>query len=369
MSIEDLVKISRLYGKNPSFVQGGGGNTSYKDRNYLYVKASGFSLESIGKNGFVKLDRKMLNSIWEKEYPTDADLREKQALKDLLNSRAEGEVKRPSVESLLHTALPQKFIVHTHPTIINGLTCSKNGPKLAKKFFGIRCMWVPLMSPGYVLAKKIYSLLDEHKKKYNLSPDIIFLENHGIFIGSETIDNIKWIYDNVISILKEHIVRKPDFSSIKVNKLEVEEASFRIKNHYNFKDSHIIFENNKEISMAVKNRKSFKKVCSSYTPDHILYAGPEVFFLEDVEDIEKDIDKYWQRNSCYPKIIAVKHLGVFAIGKKVKISRMAMVFFLDALKIAIYAESFGGYKHMDKEIIDFIVNWEVEKFRSKIFYK
>ncbi|MDP3011613.1 MAG: hypothetical protein Q8N27_02745, partial [Candidatus Hydromicrobium sp.] len=111
MSIKRLIEISCFYGKDPSFLLAGGGNTSFKDDSYLYVKASGFKLASIGKDGFVKLERNALNRIWEKEYPADVDLREKQALQDLMDSRARGETKRPSVESLLHAVLPQKYVI------------------------------------------------------------------------------------------------------------------------------------------------------------------------------------------------------------------------------------------------------------------
>lgn len=85
-----MIEISRFYGKEPGFLLAGGGNTSFKDDSYLYVKASGFKLASIGEDGFVKLDRNALNRIWEKEYPANVDLREKQALKDLMDSRASG---------------------------------------------------------------------------------------------------------------------------------------------------------------------------------------------------------------------------------------------------------------------------------------
>ncbi|GAH13640.1 unnamed protein product, partial [marine sediment metagenome] len=79
MSIKELIKISRFYGKDPSFLLAGGGNTSFKDKSYIYVKASGFKLASIEEDGFVKLDRNALNQIWKKKYPVDVDLREKQA--------------------------------------------------------------------------------------------------------------------------------------------------------------------------------------------------------------------------------------------------------------------------------------------------
>jgi len=369
MSIKELIKISRFYGKDPSFLLAGGGNTSFKDKRYLYVKASGFKLASIGKDGFVKLERNTLNRIWEKEYPADVDLREKQALKDLMDSRASGETKRPSVESLLHAVLPQKYIVHTHPTMVNGLTCSKDGRKIAEKLFGSRCMWVPSVNPGYILAKLIKTQLAEHEKKYNLLPDIILLENHGMFVGAETTREIKTIHNYVIGTLKKQIVREPDFSLTRINKEVMEKVYRRIKNYSAFKDAYITFENNSEISATVKGSASFEKVHSSYTPDHILYAGPEILFVEDPNSIERSIDQYRERNECYPKVIAVKMTGVFALGDKEKSSHITMLLFLDALKIAVYTESFGGYKFMDKEQIDFIKNWEVEKFRSKVTRK
>lgn len=361
-----MVKISRFYGADPSFLLARGGNTSFKDKRYLCVKASGFKLASIEEDGFVKLDRNALNQIWEKEYAVDVNLREKQALQDLMDSRVKGETKRPSVESLLHAVLPQKYVIHTHPTIVNGLTCSKSGRQITERLFYSRCMWISSVNPGYILAKLIKSRLEEHEKKYKSLPDIILLENHGMFVEAENVEEIKDIHNFVIGTLKKQIVREPDFSSTWVSKAEIEKICSRIKNYPAFKDVYITFENNTEISAAVKDSASFQKVHSSYTPDHIVYAGPEMLFIENLNSIERDIDQYRERNECYPKVIAVKMIGVFALGDGEDSSHITMLFFLDALKIAVYAESFGGYKFMDKGQIDFIKNWEVEKFRSKV---
>jgi len=62
----------------------------------------------------------------------------------------------------------------------------------------------------------------------------------------------------------------------------------------------------------------------------------------------------------------VKDVGVFALGKTKKECDVAAAVFLDAVKIAVYSESFGGYSHLSKELTDFIVNWEVESYRQKI---
>ncbi|MGI6490514.1 MAG: hypothetical protein ACOXZ7_08310 [Sphaerochaeta sp.] len=39
---------------------------------------------------------------------------------------------------------------------------------------------------------------------------------------------------------------------------------------------------------------------------------------------------------------------------------------LDTVAIAVYSESFGGPKFMTGEMIEFIRNWEVERYRAQV---
>jgi rhamnose utilization protein RhaD (predicted bifunctional aldolase and dehydrogenase) len=50
--IDQLIEISRFYGRDSRYVIAGGGNTSYKDASTLWVKASGSSLATITEDGF-----------------------------------------------------------------------------------------------------------------------------------------------------------------------------------------------------------------------------------------------------------------------------------------------------------------------------
>jgi rhamnose utilization protein RhaD (predicted bifunctional aldolase and dehydrogenase) len=68
--------MSNKYGSNPEYVLAGGGNTSFKDENTLYIKGSGVSLAEITEDGFVKIDRAKLKDIYAKTYSADADARE-----------------------------------------------------------------------------------------------------------------------------------------------------------------------------------------------------------------------------------------------------------------------------------------------------
>ena len=84
--IHDLIEISRFYGRQKDFTLAGGGNTSYKDDNYIWVKASGASLADIDEKGFALLDRSKVKLIETKTYSDDPQEREKQVKEDLIGS-------------------------------------------------------------------------------------------------------------------------------------------------------------------------------------------------------------------------------------------------------------------------------------------
>ena len=60
MNLKELVAFSNRYGGNNEFVIAGGGNTSCKNGEYLYIKGSGCSLADIDESGFVKMERRSL---------------------------------------------------------------------------------------------------------------------------------------------------------------------------------------------------------------------------------------------------------------------------------------------------------------------
>ena len=61
--------------------------------------------------------------------------------------RDEGD-RRPSVECVFHALIPQRFVVHTHPTTVNALTCAISGEAIARDLFGDEALWVPTPTPG-----------------------------------------------------------------------------------------------------------------------------------------------------------------------------------------------------------------------------
>ena len=99
-NIAELIEVSRAYGKDKTFVIAGGGNTSFKDKNHIWIKASGVSLETIDEDGFVCLTRDRLKIISTKTYSSDAAQREAEVKADLANAIVPGGTRFPDVSHI-----------------------------------------------------------------------------------------------------------------------------------------------------------------------------------------------------------------------------------------------------------------------------
>ncbi|MDR2305563.1 MAG: class II aldolase/adducin family protein [Treponema sp.] len=368
MGVQELAEISRYYGANPGYVIAGGGNTSFKDEGTLYIKGSGASLAHMEPAQFVRMDRSKLGAVWEKDYPEDPEKREAAVLSDMMAARCPGEEqKRPSVETLLHDLLPFAYVVHTHPSLVNGLTCSQEGENAALRIFP-HSIWIPSINPGYILSRAVRDAARAYKEKNAEEAAVIFLQNHGVFVGAGTVEGIKSLYRGIMDTLEKVTKRKPDFSG----SLSPDEAAGNLGNVLRGLAEtgggrwNVQFLYNREIAGLIESEESFKPVSRPFSPDHIVYAGSDPLFLPDTGAAEEAWKRHVEKTGRIPKIVACRKVGVFVLGDSEKAAAAASELFLDAVKISVYTESFGGHRFMREDQIDFINNWEVERYRSKV---
>jgi len=319
MSMDDLVYLSRRYGSDPNWVLAGGGNTSFKDESTLYVKASGFPLATIGPEGFARMDRRALAKIWKAEYPQAEREREAAALADLMAARVEGEEKRPSVETLMHELFPYPLVVHTHPSLVNGITCANDGEQAAKRLFGSRLLWVPAIEPGYILAREMQRTAREHEERTGTFPKLVLLQNHGLVIAGENAAEIDAMHQEVERLIRRSLVREPDMSAVEGDPASLNRWTAAIETAF---DHHvtIVFEANIELVRRLESVETFAPLSSAFSPDHIVYAGSAPVFvgptpLNSAAGLRSLITSYEREHGSQPRIIAVEGLGVFAVAE------------------------------------------------------
>ncbi len=357
-----LAAMSNRYGSNPEYVLAGGGNTSFKSEDRLWVKGSGTSLATIQPEDFVVLERPLLNAMWSADYPADEAQREAAVLNDMMYARVRGENRRPSVETLLHDLFPQQYVLHVHPTLVNGLTCSVEGEKAMKRLLP-DAVWVDACKPGYILALECKKVMDDYKAETGKNVEVLFLQNHGIFFAADSTELIDALVEKVMTALKSAIVRPLNLEETAYDVEKVVAISPVLRALYGENQPAIVkFAVNQEIL-------NYDPTTKSLSPDHIVYAKAKQLILP--ENVEQDeikvlFDAFVAENGYKPKVVFAKGLGMFTCGLTVQEAVTAREVMLDAVKVVAYAEAFGGVSVMPDFLIDFIVNWEVESYRSKV---
>ena len=198
--LDTIAQLSRKYGSEARFVFAGGGNTSCKDADFLYVKPSGVALATIQGADFVKLERAAVRRCFDID-PTRLSADEREAEIKRLLAAAVLKGGRPSVETPVHEALPFKFIVHLHPALVNGLTCSRNGKSECAKLFP-DALWLDYCDPGFTLSLAVKRACDEFAGRAGKYPNVLFLQNHGVFVGGDAPGDIDAEYGRIMSALE-----------------------------------------------------------------------------------------------------------------------------------------------------------------------
>ena len=370
--IDQLVKISRYYGQKKGFALGGGGNTSLKNDEHLWVKASGYSLGEITEDGFAILNRGLLKSISEKEYSRDPFERERQVKDDLMAANVYPDrIRRPSVEASLHDLIDHTFVVHTHPYVVNALMCSKKAKEMTLKIFGPEALFVPYIDPGYILFKRIERDLVKYRRKYKRHPNIIFLQNHGVFIAAGTINEIKDLYTDVFRKLKKYFKKEADIHSrsYRFDNISIIKKSFLaiqpgIKHVFKTRESGLI----NYFTASAKRKALIEK---PFIPDQIVYCKTNPLWIartdqKDPEKIEKSIAAYHKKYGYLPRIILIEKGGMIGIEINDQSAKLVLDVFEDAMKISFYSLNFGGPHFMNPRQIKFIESWEVENYRRNL---
>jgi len=370
--VQDLIKISRSYGSQKEYVIAGGGNTSLKTEDKLWIKASGFALSTISEEGFAVMDRKKLAKISENEYSSVSFERESQIKDDLAEATITKD-KRPSVETSFHNAINYKFVVHLHPTLINGIMCSNKAEELVQLIFGEEAVYIPYIDPGYILFKAVETKIIEFRAAKGYDPKIILLQNHGIFVSADTTQEVSAIYDEIIAKIEKKVTNPVNKAILPVAEhvTEVVPAIRAVVSSKGLKTVKVT--NSALVEKFNFCAESFEKVSKPFTPDLIVYCKSKYIYIDEVSSSEATIEafklKYEQfvsENGFAPKVVFVKGIGMLSIGDNASQSNIIKEVFEDAMKISWLSESFGGQHFMSPEQINFIDTWEVENYRRKV---
>ena len=354
MSLEKITELSRFYGSDPAYVLAGGGNTSCKDEKFLYVKPSGVTLAAITEKDFVKMDRAVIRDCFAKEF---SDVKEREAFaKRMMAFAVVNDGGRPSVEAPLHELMPFTFVVHLHPALVNGMTCANDGKEWCAKLFP-EALWVDYCDPGFYLAQQVAVGCGEYRKSFGKDAKVIFLQNHGVFVAADTAEEIRAIYDNIMTTLAAHCEKAGvavELAEKAIDTDSVMEYAPVLRGY--------MAESGKVATVVSSGHFTIPR--GPLTPDHLVYA--KAFGVVSDAPCKADVDAFKAERGYLPRMVEVPGKAVFCAGAKKTSADTVLALARNGAQIEQIAGAFGGVHYLNDAQRGFIENWEVESYRAKV---
>jgi NAD(P)-dependent dehydrogenase (short-subunit alcohol dehydrogenase family)/rhamnose utilization protein RhaD (predicted bifunctional aldolase and dehydrogenase) len=353
--VANLAAVSRDFGTKGGYVFLGGGNTSYKNDEFLFIKPSGTTLATIEEDQFVKVRRESLRKVFTADVPSNPWEREA-TVKNIMAAAVEPAGSgRASVEAPVHEVIEYTYVIHLHPTLVNGMTCARNGARTAARLFP-EALWIEYTDPGYTLSTVVKERLDAAKAERGAQPKVFFLGNHGVFVGADTLEEIQAIYTNLISTLEAAyaeagVVTELITTPAAAATFQAEAPALRS----------LLAENGQRAIVSVED--AFAVSPGPLSPDHIVYAKS---FSYAGDLTAEGVAAFNADRGYLPKVLATPGKAVYCAGPTLKDAKASAVAAKDAAQVLQLTAAFGGPRFLADEEWGFIENWEVESYRRKI---
>lgn len=349
--LQTITELSHEFGTS-EYVRGGGGNTSCKDEHTLWVKPSGTTLSGLTPETFVALDRTKLSELYAIKPPTDSAARESLVKEKMEQAVLPGTPGRASVEAPLHDSLRARYVVHTHPYLVNGMTCSANGKVVCNELFP-DALWLDYIDPGYTLCMKVRESIQNYNAQYGCEPSLVFLKNHGVFVAADTPEGIRDLYTDIMTKLKLKYEKAGISITLDIDDKAKEQDITAAEN--------MICEALKKPDFFIVASGAFRVAAGPISPDHIVYSKSYALFGEPTYASVLD---FQNKHGYIPQVISFNH-AVFGVAETEKKAMLALELAQDGALVEKLAAAFGGIDYMTDAAREFIENWEVESYRQK----
>jgi len=350
--LETITRLSHEFGVE-DYVKGGGGNTSVKDEKTLWVKPSGTTLLTLTPETFVAMDRVKLAELNEMEPPAEQHAGEaliKEAMAAAVLPSSSG---RASVEAPLHNTISARYVVHTHPALVNGLTCGLMGKALCEKLFP-EALWLDYIDPGYTLCRVVREEIKTFAAERGAEPAFIFLKNHGVFVGGESEEEIRSHYGTIFGRLKAFYQEAGVSTDLSV-------ADYPPQSRVDAATEQVRQALGSDWAAYVSASGLFAYSVGPVTPDHIVYSKSYPLVGNPTAAA---VESFKAQHGYLPWVIVFEDM-ILGLGATETKAQLALQLAQDSAQVQQLAKAFGGMDLMTDRAREFIETWEVEAYRSK----
>jgi rhamnose utilization protein RhaD (predicted bifunctional aldolase and dehydrogenase)/NAD(P)-dependent dehydrogenase (short-subunit alcohol dehydrogenase family) len=393
-ALEQRVYSSRLLGADSTLVLHGGGNTSVKSEvpnvfgeqePVLYVKGSGWDLETIEAAGFSPCRMQHLLRLATLETLSDA-----QMAVELKKSLTDVNAPMPSVEAILHAILPARFVDHTHADAILTMTNSPDGEQRVRTLFGDQLVYIPYVMPGFKLARLCAELYPQHAGPRTIG---MLLLNHGLFTFGET---AKTAYDRMIELVTRaegylaernawnvrgasgngtHRAPPSPQNSFSPSLARADIAALRKKVSQVAGAPMILAVHDDEEAQSFARRVDLADLTQQgpATPDHVIRTKRIPLIGRDIDGYAQAYARYFAANAdpsltmldAAPRVILDTEVGLYTVGRTAKDAAIVEDIYRHTMEIQARAAALGGWWALPARDIFEVEYWDLEQAKLR----
>jgi rhamnose utilization protein RhaD (predicted bifunctional aldolase and dehydrogenase)/NAD(P)-dependent dehydrogenase (short-subunit alcohol dehydrogenase family) len=383
--LELRVYSSRLLGREDTLVLHGGGNTSVKvrERNVageeeeiLYVKGSGWDLETIEANGFAPVRMAHLLKLAQLESLSDP-----QMVNELAAQVTRADAPAPSVETILHAVIPHRFVDHTHADAVLAITNTDDGEARVRELYGDDVIIVPYVMPGFELARVCARRIQAELKPSTIG---IVLLKHGIFsfgaTAEESYARMISLVDRAENYLKQHgaweVARPGEIGPI--GRIGPMVAALRCDIARTAGFPVVLSTSTDPKALAFARASNAQEISQRgpATPDHILRTKRLPMLGRAVPKYAAAYREYFARNAPHakepktmldpaPRVILDPEFGLGTVGRSAREAAIARDLYSHTIDVIGRAEALGGYRALSEEELFEFEYWDLEQAKLR----
>lgn len=355
------IYTSRLLGQDPTLVLHGGGNTSVKveeqGRRVLYVKGSGADLSRVDERAFVPVDLDRALPLLQREA-----LDNEQMLARLKDAVLSPGAPAPSIETLLHGALPFPYVEHTHADSILAVANVAAADRVLKEVYGDLAPVVPYRHSGFELAKACAEVFRRQATPRTIG---LILQFHGAVAFGPT---ARESYENMIALAaraEDYLAAQgawdlPEAAAPPLDREAVARLRQDICRAAGFP---LILKLVREpVAMAFARRADLETVSQQGppTPQHGIFTRRVPLLGRDVAAYTRAYAEYLARHlgaeqaralDPSPRVVLDPALGLAALGVDARYAAIAAEVYLHDIAIITRASAHDAYRAAAPEFI------------------
>jgi len=286
----------------------------------------------------------------------------------------------PSIETILHGLMPQKFVDHTHADAVLSVSNTRDGDKRVRDVYGNRCVVIPYLIPGFDLAQYCAG---EFKRQGTPETVGMVLLNHGIFSFGESAREAYERMIELVTLAEKYLESRRAWSIALESPARsapgaVAQAALRRRVSDAAGAPFIVRTVTNERTLGFAAHPEIARISQQgpATPDHVIRTKRTPMLGSDVAGYTEEYRRYFDEHAPRakepktildpaPRVVLDPAFGLAAAGKTAKDAAIVAEIYDHTIDVILRGEALGGFQALPAKDIFDVEYWDLEQAKLK----